>query len=228
MRVPWAGLGREESEAGAAASSPGGSGAAASSAGASSEVERLLTAFRIEPAMEAPVGFETRLFARLQAESNARRMTTERLPAEPLTTERGTAERRGALAQTWARGWAPAALAASLVCVFAGGLMAGRVTSAAIEGQSQTQQARDVPHVTGSTRGSNLEGGRRSLAVVAQPPAAAAPGDSRVGSSGLSTASARLRPAVPVPAGRRRGRTNGRPVTGPRSSPKPAFQSSSR
>jgi hypothetical protein len=150
-------------------------------------VERLLTAFKVEPTMQASEGFEARLLARLQAQGRSR---------------------RDAFVRAWLRGWAPAALAASLICVFAGGLMVERET--AMQQQSQRQQSGVVPQVAGSmpeVTGSMLAAGKSSAAATPQSEAAV-PGDVRPGLNGLRTASARLRPTVPVPVGRRHGRAS--------------------
>jgi len=152
-------------------------GAKAGEAAALPEVERLLAAFKVDAAMQPPEGLETRLLARLQTPSGAR---------------------RGAFSMAGTHGWAPSALAASLICVFAGGWMVAHETSKSIEQQSERRQVSIlVPLASGS-----MPGGKRI------PGPASPPGTAGAADIGMSTASARLRPAVPVPAGRRRGRAN--------------------
>ncbi len=94
------------------------------------------------------------------------------------------------------RVWSPVAVTASLLCLFTGGFVVARDTAMLAGTQQNRQSAR--------------------LAIDIQAHHALAPVQIRTPGAGvdgnatetLATASARLKPAAPIPAGRRRGRAS--------------------
>jgi len=148
--------------AGTASSLPGGA-----------DVERLLSTLRTLQTRQTADGLEARVSVRLRAQS---------------LLDTAAAERRMAWSRVWRpvwlRFWAPAALAASLICVFTGGFIVARQTPGAIEVSRQARAMLPALPPAASHSG-----------VLALPP-----------SSSLATASARRKPVTPVPAGRQRGR----------------------
>jgi hypothetical protein len=119
-------------------------------------------------------GLELRVLAALQAQSG-----------------------RGRVAAGWqtmqsvcARGWAPAAVAAALLCVFTGGIFVAHETSLAFRTPQEV--------LAGSP-------GRPGAVPVSGSPLMRDT-DAAAGTKTLATASARSKPATPIYAGHRRGR----------------------
>jgi hypothetical protein len=152
-------------------------------------MNRLWTGRRaLEPGLATPVQVE-RVLASLRALQPSGEMQ-ERILLHLRQQSSARAGRATIYGFLW-QGWAPAAAAASLICVFTGGLMVAHQTPDAPRMQVGRQQTALAPTAI-------LNPGTTGLAVRAS----AAPG-----AEGLALASARRKPVAPVPAGRRRGRS---------------------
>ncbi len=146
------------------------------------EVERLLSAWRSVQAARVSGGLEARVLGRLQAAVNTQ------------TTAKGDQERWESRRPSFWRGWSPVAATASLLCLFAGGLLVAR------EGSLAAHRA-TIAHST--QLGQTIDGQKAPAAQVPTPAKDAGPA---LGASRLATAGARRTPAGAIAAGHRRGR----------------------
>lgn len=173
MKDPWTRNGKGPT----AAAAPLDVSAAATLA----EVDHVLTVIRSvhsELANRTSDGLELRVLATLQVHSRSGRGTVGWQKMQ----------------RTYARGWAPAAVAAALLCVFTGGIFVARETSLASGTQQEVLAGSPMHLGVGPVSGSPL------VRV------AGAGTDAATGTKNLAIASARTKPAAPISAGRIRGR----------------------